>query len=84
MCLGAHRVHLRTLFYLNISHGWCYSYSIMVSQALAMHPSTQTADTSSSGGQIALLVILLIVILFFLIRWSLKKYFIDKKNSNEK
>ena len=45
----------------------------MISQALAMHPASQIADTGSSGGQIALLVILLIVILFFLIRWIVKK-----------
>ena len=45
----------------------------MISQALAMHPASQTVDTASYGGQIALLVILLIVILFFLIRWIVKK-----------
>ena len=53
----------------------------MISQVLAM--DSQTSGTGSSGGAIALSIILLIAILFFLIRWSLKKYFIDKKNSNE-
>ena len=53
----------------------------MISQVLAM--DLQTSGTGSSGGAIALSIILLIVILFFLIRWSLKKYFIYKKNSNE-
>ena len=53
----------------------------MISQVLAM--DLQTSSTGSSGGAIALSVILLIAILFFLIRWSVNKYFIDKKNSNE-
>ena len=51
----------------------------MISQVLAM--DLQTSDTGSSGGAIALSIILLIVILFFLIRWSLKKYFINKRNN---
>ena len=53
----------------------------MISQVLAM--DLQTSGTSSSGAARALSIILLIAILFFLIRWSLKKYFNDKKNSNE-
>ena len=50
----------------------------MISQVLAM--DLQTSGTASSGGAVALSIILLIAILFFLIRWGLKKYFIDKKN----
>ena len=53
----------------------------MIPQVLAM--DLQTSGTGSSGGAIALSIILLIVILFFLIRWSLKKNIIDKKNSKE-
>ena len=53
----------------------------MISQVLAM--DLQISGTGSSGGVIAFSIILLIAILFFLIRWSLKKYFIYKKNSNE-
>ena len=51
----------------------------MISQVLAM--DLQTSGTGSSGGAIALSIILLIAILFFLIRWSLKKYFINKRNN---
>jgi len=40
------------------------SYSIMISQVLAM--DLQTSGTGSSGGAIALSIILLIAILFFL------------------
>ena len=53
----------------------------MISQVLAM--DLQTSGTGSSRGAIALSIILLIAILFFLIRWSLKKYFIDKKNKTK-
>ena len=51
----------------------------MISQVLAM--DLQTSGTGSSGGAMALSIILLIAILFFLVWWSLKKYFIDKKDS---